>query len=332
MKNDIWIYMEAGADGGLPVGAELIVPAKKLAGYYGGKTVAVIVGEGAKAAAEDAIFCGVDEALVIERPRKAVCNIEADANALYKLAQKYGPEVILAAATETGRDLMPRVAAKLETGLTSDCIDIGIDEEMRSVAFICPAFSGNLLAKIICEKRRPQMGTVRPGVFKKPERDEGRTGGIICEDVPHDMTAVAVKIVETIDNPEKSGLQIEDAETVVAGGRGMRSAKNFELLIELAGLLGGAVGATRPVADDGWMAQEAMIGQTGKTVRPALYIACGISGAAQHLAGIPETSVVIAINNDENAPIFNRADYGIVGDAAEILQRLIRKIKRYKND
>jgi electron transfer flavoprotein alpha subunit len=243
-----------------------------------------------------------------------------------QLIAKYKPEIVLMGATTYGRSLAPRVASRLNTGLTADCTRLDIDKEKRLLVQTRPAFGGNLMATIICPNHRPQMCTVRPKVMKPLEQDLSRIGEIIRPDItiPAD---VKVKIVDEVTTLcEKVNLL--EADIIVAGGRGLGDPKNFALVKELADVLGGAVGASRAVVDAGWVEYSHQVGQTGKTVSPKVYFACGISGAVQHLAGMSSSDTIIAINKNPEAPIFNIATYGIVGDALEVLPALIAEFKK----
>jgi electron transfer flavoprotein alpha subunit len=236
---------------------------------------------------------------------------------------------VLYGATNNGRDLGPRVACKLETGLTADCTALDIDEETGLLMSTRPTFGGNLMATIACPDHRPQMSTVRPGVFKKPALDESRTGEIITEELHLDPAQQRVKLVERIKEVAQA-VNLEEAEIIVAGGRGLKEKENFKLVEELAQVLGGTVGASRAAVDADWIPHAHQVGQTGKTVAPKLYIAIGISGAIQHLAGMSGSKTVIAINKDADAPIFGVADYGIVGDLFEVVPAMIEEIKALK--
>ena len=247
---------------------------------------------------------------------------------LAALARKYSPEVILLGATTRGRDLASAVATEMETGLTADCTALEIDPESLLLRQTRPAFGGNIMATIITPGHRPQMATVRPGVFPLPETVAGATGDVIASK-PRLAAQQTVRRLEFLPNPEEE-VALQGAHVVVSGGRGMRQLKNFAMLEELARELGGVVGASRGAVDAGWVSPRRQVGQTGQTVRPALYIAVGISGAIQHLAGMQHSDMIMAINSDPTAPIFDIADYGIVGDLFEVVPALIAEVKKRK--
>lgn len=230
-------------------------------------------------------------------------------------------------ATNVGRDMGPRLSCRLKTGLTADCTAVDYDEETGNIAWTRPTFRGNLLAVIMCPAHRPQIGTVRPGVFKKGERKPENQPEIIREAISVKPERIRTRLVEVLKEAGAGSVNLENAEIIVSGGRGIGGPKGFELLQELADLLGGEVGASRAVVDSDWIGHVHQVGQTGKTVGPKLYIACGISGAIQHVAGMSGSDTIVAINKDPDAPIFNIADYGIVGDLYTVIPALIREIK-----
>lgn len=245
------------------------------------------------------------------------------------LVEKYQPSAILIGATNNGRDFAPRLSCRLRTGLTADCTSLDYDAESGNVAWTRPAFGGNLMAVIMCPNTRPQIGTVRPGVFKKTPV-EGKEAEVITEEVTVPAEKIRTKLLESIREAAAGVVNLEDAEVIVAGGRGMGGPENFKLCEELAEVLGGAVGASRAAVDAGWIGHAHQVGQTGKTVGPKLYIACGISGAIQHLAGMSGSDCIVAINKDPEAPIFKAADYGIVGNLFDVLPTLTAEIKKLK--
>ena len=230
-------------------------------------------------------------------------------------------------ATNVGRDMGPRLSCRLKTGLTADCTAVDYDEETGNIAWTRPTFGGNLLAVIMCPAHRPQIGTVRPGVFKKGERKPENQPEIIREAISVKPERIRTRLVEVLKEAGAGSVNLENAEIIVSGGRGIGGPKGFELLQELAELLGGEVGASRAAVDSDWIGHVHQVGQTGKTVGPKLYIACGISGAIQHVAGMSGSDTIVAINKDPDAPIFNIADYGIVGDLYTVIPALIREIK-----
>ena len=243
--------------------------------------------------------------------------------------EKYGPTSMLIGATNNGRDLGPRVSCRLKTGLTADCTGLDVDAESGNVAWTRPAFGGNLMATILCPDHRPQIGTVRPGVFKKGEAGEAKAE-IIKEDIHVDAADIRTQILELIKEEGGETVDLEGAEIIVSGGRGVGGPEGYAPIKELADLLGGVVGASRAAVDAGWIAHAHQVGQTGKTVGPKLYIACGISGAIQHVAGMSGADCIVAINKDPDAPIFDIADYGVVGNLFEVLPVMIDEIKKLK--
>lgn len=324
----VWVYLEV-KDGQLRgVALELLAQGRKLADEMGQELAGVLLGDNVADLANEAFANGADKIYLVEDPCYGHYDADLYTAALTELINTYHPSVILLGATHNGRDLAPRVAARIKTGLTADCTGLSIDAETGLVAWTRPAFGGNIMATIFCPNHRPQMGTVRPRVFRRAEPDCERTGTIVR--VTPKATTSRVKWIETIKSL-KDAVNLEDAEIIVAGGRGMGKPESFALITELAGLLGGAVGASRAVVDAGWISADHQVGQTGKTVAPRVYIACGISGAIQHLAGMQGADVIIAINRDASAPIFSVAHYGIVGDVNEVLPALINEIRDSQN-
>lgn len=252
------------------------------------------------------------------------------AKVLCELIEKYGPSVMLIGATNNGRDIGPRISCRLGTGLTADCTALDIDDETGNMAWTRPAFGGNLMATIMCPDHRPQLGTVRPGVFKKSEPGEVKDIPVIKEKVEITDAEKRVELLEVINEMAGELVDLENAEIIVSGGRGVGGPEGFAPVRELAEVLGATVGASRAAVDAGWIPHAHQVGQTGKTVGPKIYIACGISGAIQHLAGMSSSDVIIAINKDPDAPIFNVADYGLVGDLKVVLPILTEKIRKYK--
>jgi electron transfer flavoprotein alpha subunit len=322
----VWIFGEQKNGEVSGVALELLGEGRKLADQLGVSLAAVLMGDKVEPAARKLISYGADEIYLVDHPSLGHFNDESYADIFVQLIAKYKPEIVLMGATTYGRSLAPRVASRLNTGLTADCTRLDIDKEKRLLVQTRPAFGGNLMATIICPNHRPQMCTVRPKVMKPLEQDLSRIGEIIRPDItiPAD---VKVKIVDEVTTLcEKVNLL--EADIIVAGGRGLGDPKNFALVKELADVLGGAVGASRAVVDAGWVEYSHQVGQTGKTVSPKVYFACGISGAVQHLAGMSSSDTIIAINKNPEAPIFNIATYGIVGDALEVLPALIAEFKK----
>lgn len=329
MENkNLWVYIETDSGMAKNVGYELLNPGRMMADKLGSQLVAVILGKGVEAVAQQAIAYGADKVLLVEGDEYETYNTDAQTYAMVNLIQKYQPFIVLYGATNNGRDVGPRVACSAHTGLTADCTGLDIDEK-GLLASTRPAFGGNLMATISCPDHRPQMSTVRPGVFKKPEADDSRTGEIVREDIHIDPANVRVKLLERVKEVAEA-VNLEEAEVIVSGGRGLKSAENFALVRELADAMGGVVGASRAAVDAGWIPHAHQVGQTGKTVAPKIYVAVGISGAIQHLAGMSGSDTVIAINKDPDAPIFSVADYGIVGDLFEVVPALTAAIKAKK--
>lgn len=329
---DLWVITEL--ENGEPVGVtyELLGVASDLAAKAGEHCCAVLVAAEAGDVPQKLIAAGADKVYVIADPKFADYNTDLYTDAICKLIDAYQPSALLIGATADGRDLAPRIAARKMTGLCADCTALDIDVENQVVEWTRPALGGNILATILCKETRPQMGTVRPKVFKAKPMDATRTGEVInftCENLVSSPVELLKK--EFVSNA--SSIKIEDAEVICSGGRGMGSVDNFKMLEELASLFeNGTVAGSRAVVDEGWISHSCQVGQSGKTVTPKIYFACGISGAIQHLAGMSGSDMVIAINKDANAPIFNVAQYGIVGDAKVILPKLIAKIKAYKEN
>ncbi|WP_251448871.1 electron transfer flavoprotein subunit alpha/FixB family protein [Vermiculatibacterium agrestimuris] len=325
---DLWVFVETNEDGTAKnVGIELLSPGKMMAGKQGGQLVAVVIGSGVDAAVNDAATHGADKVIVVDGPEYKQYSTDAYAIALCTLVEKYGPTSMMIGATNNGRDLGPRVSCRLNTGLTADCTALDIDEESGNVAWTRPAFGGNLMATILCPDHRPQIGTVRPGVFKKAEATAA-AAEIIKEDIHVDAKDIRTQILELIQDMDSEKVDLEGAEIIVSGGRGVGGPEGFAPVKALADVLGATVGASRAAVDAGWIAHSHQVGQTGKTVGPKLYIACGISGAIQHLAGMSGSDCIVAINKDPDAPIFDVADYGVVGNLFEVLPVLTEEIKK----
>lgn len=316
---------------------ELIGKGKDLAEALETDVTAVLLGSDVKGLADELAAYGADKVIVVDDPELKEYRTEPYAHALASVIEKYKPEIFLVGATAIGRDLGPRVSARVHTGLTADCTQLeigdfpinpipGREQKHNQLLMTRPAFGGNTIATIACPEFRPQMATVRPGVMQKRAKVEGAKAvieefnpGFTPDHKYVEILDIVKSVAETVD--------IMDAKILVSGGRGVGSAENFKLLEDLAEVLGGTVSCSRAVVDAGWMSKDYQVGQTGKTVRPNLYFAVGISGAIQHLAGMEESDVIIAINKDETAPIFDVADYGIVGDLNKILPALTEKLK-----
>ena len=325
---DLWVFVETNEDGTAKnVGLELLTPGRDLATKQGGQLVAVVIGSKVDAAVEAANVYGADKIIVVDGEEYAHYSTDAYQIALCALVEKYAPTSILIGATNNGRDLGPRVSCRLHTGLTADCTNLDIDEESGNVAWTRPAFGGNLMATILCPDNRPQIGTVRPGVFKKGEQVEPKAE-IIKEDIHVAAEQIRTQVLEIIKEMGDESVDLEGAEIIVSGGRGVGGPEGFDTIKLLADELGATVGASRASVDAGWITHAHQVGQTGKTVGPKLYIACGISGAIQHIAGMSGSDCIVAINKDPEAPIFDVADYGVVGNLFEVIPVLVEEIKK----
>jgi electron transfer flavoprotein alpha subunit len=321
----VWVFAEQrdGKLGG--VGYELLARGRELADTLGTHLSAVCLGHNV-ADTDSLVAHGADKVFMLDSESLATPIEDMYAVEMAKLIREYKPEIVLAGATTLGRSFIPRVAAMLKTGLTADCTALDIDLEKRLLLQTRPAFGGNIMATIICEHRRPQMATVRPRVFKKAVPNPDRKGQIIKVDFDKAAVTSKTDLVNFIEDMTKK-VKIEDADIIVSGGRGLGKPENFKLIEELAKVLGAAVGSSRPPVDEGWIPYSHQVGQTGKTVRPKLYVACGISGSVQHMAGMGTSECIVAINSDPNAPIFEIATYGIVGDLFKVVPMLTEKLK-----
>jgi electron transfer flavoprotein alpha subunit len=288
---------------------------------------AFILGENIEPLAQEAFAYGADRVYLIDDPILHHYRTESYVRGAVQLVQKYKPEVVLMGATGLGRDLAGAAATALDSGLTADCTGLAIDRENRLLEQTRPAFGGNIMATILTRIRRPQMASVRPHVLPKPDPIPGRMGEVIREKLNLTEDEILVKILKVIRDKQGDHVDIAGAEVLVSGGRGMQGPENFKMLQELADILGGTISSSRAAVDAGWMPYERQVGQTGKTVRPKIYIACGISGAIQHLVGMQDSDLVIAINRDREAPIFEVAHYGIVGDVFQVLPAMIEKFR-----
>ncbi len=326
----VWVFIEQYDGEVAKVSWELLGSGRKLADIRGVELTAVIIGHNVERIRTEAYAYGADVAMMMDNAVYANYRTEPFTDALCHLIDKHMPEIILMGATGQGRDLAGSVATVVKTGLTADCTGLDIDAH-GNLAQTRPAFGGNIMATIMCDKFRPQMSTVRPQVMKAAEYETGRRGAVIREAFAPTEESVLVKILKVImDKDGKDQVDVAAAEIIVSGGRGMMGKENFSILQELADELGGVVGSSRSAVDAGWMPLSRQVGQTGKTVRPKIYIACGISGAIQHLVGMQDSDVVIAINRDPEAPIFEVATYGIVGDLFQVVPALTQHIRGLK--
>ena len=309
------------------VSYELIGKGKELANDLGTEVTAVLLGHNVEPLCERLAKYGADKIIVVDDPALEVYTTEPYVHALHQVILAKQPAVVLYGATAIGRDLAPRVSARVHTGLTADCTKLEIDPESKNLMMTRPAFGGNIMATILCPDHRPQMATVRPGVMQKGEVKDGAQAQIEKFEVADLASHKNVEILEIVKKTAGK-MDIQDAKILVSGGRGMGGPENFKLLEDLAEVLGGTISSSRACVDAGWVEKDRQVGQTGKTVRPNLYIACGISGAIQHLAGMEDSEIIIAINKDPGAPIFEVADFGVVWDVHKILPLLTEAVKK----
>lgn len=325
----MWVIAEQENGQLMNVTFELLGAAKELCAKLEEKCCAVLVTAAAGELPQQLIAAGADVVYVIEDAKYADYDTELYTDAICQLSKKYDPASIMFGATDDGRDLAPRVAARLHTGLCADCTALDVTDD-KLVAWTRPALGGNICATIICDVNRPQMGTVRPKVFKPAELDNTRTGEVIAF-TPEAGAVSRVELVKKEALNSENAVKIDEADMIAAGGRGFGSKEKFDVLEQLAALFeNSAVAGTRAAIDEGWLTHSQQVGQSGKSVTPHIYFACGISGAIQHLSGMKDSDIIIAINKDAEAPIFTVAHYGIVGDVNVILPKLIEKIKAYK--
>lgn len=319
----VWCFAEQSKGRIASVAYELLGIGRKLADELKTELSTVLFGESQEV--EELIKWGADKVYYADAPEYAYLDDELYSKTMIKLIREHKPEILLAGATAIGRSFIPRVAARLRVGLTADCTGLEIDKETGNLLQIRPAFGGNIMATILSPTSRPQIATVRPRVMKRGEYNPNRKGEIIKLEPL--KPSGRVKILERIEDTSFCKVNLQDAKVIVSGGRGLGSPEGFKMLWELANLLGGTVGASRAAVDEGWIPYAHQVGQTGRTVCPKLYIACGISGAVQHLVGMQSSDIIVAINKDPNAPIFNVATYGIVGDLKVIVPLMIKKLR-----
>lgn len=323
----VYVFIEQREGKVQHVSLELLGKARDLAEALNEKVYAIFPGSNIANKAKDLIAYGADVVLCMDAPELAEFTTEPYAQAICQIVNERKPDIVLIGATTIGRDLGPRLSARLSTGLTADCTRLEISEE-RELLMTRPAFGGNLMATIVCKEHRPQMSTVRPGVMKTMDADAARQGEVEMVSVNFDKSKFKVKLVKTVKE-DKHMVDISEAKILISGGRGIGSnAEGMEMLMQLAGTMNAQVSASRAVVDAGFVGHERQVGQTGKTVRPDLYFAFGISGAIQHLAGMEESDFIIAVNKDKSAPIFQVADLGIVGDARKIIPLLNERLKK----
>ncbi|MCD1147949.1 electron transfer flavoprotein subunit alpha/FixB family protein [Peptoniphilus sp. KCTC 25270] len=327
MSRDIYVFIEQRDNKLEKVGIELLGESRRLADDLGQDVVGILLGSDIKEEAKTLFRHGADRVIVVESPVLKEYLTEHYAEAVYQIIKKYEPEIVLFGATSIGRDLAPRLAAQVHTGLTADCTSLEIDPENKNLLMTRPAFGGNLMATIACENFRPQMATVRPGVMSSinVEKEDGE---VIVEQMtfPSD-SKIRIREILKVENKKKD---ITEADVLVSGGRGLGGPEGFDNLAELAAELEAEVSSSRAAVDSGWIEKSQQVGQTGKTVRPELYFALGISGAIQHVAGMEESDLIIAVNNSEDAPIFEVADLGVVGDINLVVPKLVELIRKEK--
>lgn len=318
----VWVFAEQRGGKLMPVVIELLGEGRKLAQQIGTELCAVLLGENVADLAKTCIGYGADKVYVADAPELKDYTTDAYTKVIYEAIQQYKPEIVLCGATHIGRDLGPCLSVKCETGLTADCTKLEIDPVDHKIMQTRPAFGGNLMATIVCPEHRPQMSTVRPGVMEKAAFDPDRTGEIVTLHPVFADGDLRVKVLEIVKNLENA-VSLTDAKVIVAGGMGLGSKEGFDLLAKLADRLGGVVAASRACVDAGWAPHSWQVGQTGTTVKPAIYIACGISGAIQHVAGMKDSGYIVAINKNPSAAIFELADYGIVGDLYDVIPAIL---------
>ena len=318
---DVWVYAEH-RDGKLAkVGLQLLGSARGLADELGERVCAVLLGHGVEGFIDTLFEYGADVVYHIDAPELEAYRFDTYTKAMVDLVRKYSPNIFMLGATHIGRELAPRVSRRLMAGLTADCTELTIDPETQLLRMTRPAFGGNIMATILCPNTRPQMSTVRPGIMKEIEPRAGATGEVVKEDVTFEPRDFMVTIREVVKVPRKM-VNLEEAKIIVSGGRGVGSSEGFKVLEELAEVLEAEVGGSRVAVEKDWISQDHQVGQTGKSVRPDLYIACGISGSIQHRAGMQTSGIIVAINKDPDAYIFKIADYGIVGDLHTVVPAL----------
>lgn len=322
----IWVFIEQKKGRVQPVSYELLGKARDLALKLKCGVGAVVIGHNMDDQIDELIFHGADQVYLVEAPELANFQDEPYTNVLVRLIKKYKPAIFLCGATAIGRSLVSRVAVTVDAGLTADCTGLDIDPQRKILLQTRPAFGGNIMATIISPNHRPQMATVRHKVFAPMEPDKHRKGRILRESFDGQIYASRTRLVDIVEEVE-SLVNIAEADIIVSGGRGMQAPENFRLLEELAHAIGGAVGSSRAAVDAGWMPYSHQVGQTGRTVSPKIYFACGISGQIQHLVGMQSSRIIIAVNKDPDAPIFKVATYGILGDVLQVIPALIKKFK-----
>ncbi len=324
---DVWVFCEQKKGVVQTISYELLGEGKKLAKKLGGKLCAVLLGDKIEGKADELAWRGADKIYLVDAPQLKSYQDDPYTKVLVELIREYKPEALLCGATTIGRSLISRVAITIDAGLTADCTGLDIDEKERLLLQTRPAFGGNIMATIISPNHRPQMSTVRHKVMKEPELDRSHKAELIKKNYSPNILSSRTNIIDIVEELEET-VNLAEADIIVSGGRGIAGADNFGMIKELAKVIGGAVGSSRAAVDSGWMPYSHQVGQTGKTVCPKLYIACGISGQIQHLIGMQSSKIIVAINKDPDAPIFKVATYGIVGDVFEIVPALTKEFRK----
>ncbi len=322
LYHDVWVFAEQREGKLMSVAIELMGEGRKLADQVGCRLCAIVCGSNIGDLVPELAAYGADVVYVADAPELATYTTDAYTKTIYEAIIEYKPEICLLGATHIGRDLGPCLAVRCNTGLTADCTSLEIDPQTKGILQTRPAFGGNLMATIGCPNHRPQMSTVRPGVMEKAARDDSHKAEVVELKPSFAEGDIRQKVLEIVKNVTET-VSLTDADVIVAGGAGLGSPEGFELLKKLADRLGGTIAASRAAVDAGWIDHAYQVGQTGTTVKPKLYIACGISGAIQHLAGMQRSGLIVAINKTEDAPIFEVADYGIVGDLYKVIPAIL---------
>ena len=324
---DVWVFAEQRENKFMPVVFELLGEGRKLADAVGCRLCAIVCGSNIEGLEKELFAYGADVVYYADHKELKDYRTDAYTQVIYKAIEDYKPEIMLLGATHIGRDLGPCLAVRADTGLTADCTVLEIDETDKKIKQTRPAFGGNLMATIICPDHRPQMSTVRPGVMAKAKYNDNATGELIKLNVDFKDGEIRTKVLDIVKTVEEL-VSLTDAEVIVCGGMGLGKKEGFDLLNDLAKSLNGTIAGSRAAVDAGWIDHSYQIGQTGTTVKPKIYVACGISGAIQHVAGMKDSEQIIAINVNENAPIFEVADYGIVGDLYKVIPSIIEELKK----
>ena len=323
----VWVFAEQRDGKLMQVAIELLGEGKKLAGAVGCELCAVLCGSNVDGLVDELYEYGADKVYYANAPELAHYTTDGYTKAIYEAIEEYKPEIVLLGATHIGRDLGPCLAVKCNTGLTADCTKLEIDPETKGIKQTRPAFAGNLMATIVCPNHRPQMSTVRPGVMEKAQRTPGKKGELVNLKVSFADGDIRTKVLEVVKSA-KEMVSLTDAEVIVSGGMGLGKPEGFELLKQLADKFHGTIASSRAAVDAGWIDHAYQVGQTGTTVKPKIYFACGISGAIQHVAGMQNSGLIVAINTNENAPIFDIADIGIVGDLYKVIPAIMEEMDK----